>query len=422
MSPTPLQQSLAQRWQEASATRPVPAWLRERQQRALAGARSVPWPDRHQEAWKYTSLHALGLRAGPAGAASPAVAEPPALPGPGLTFVDGALAAAAGHGLPDGVSLQSLGQALAADDDAVRFAIGREPEQGDVFQLLNAAFAVDGAWLQVAAGAGDARWLTVQGLGCANAGRDWHLAHRIEVGAGARLCLHLDLAGADAAVLATVMTRIRIQRDGRLELALTSAAQDRLARVARTRIELEQGARLDLHLLDGGAAPSRHDLEIELRGEQAQVAVGGVFLLDERRHADTRLDLRHLAGRASSQTAWRAIADGRSRAVFTGRIAVAPGADGTDARLGCKSLLGSAHAEVDATPVLEILADDVKCAHGATVGQLDPDALFYLRSRGLDAVAARSLLTRAFAAEAFAGSEDSPARMRLRQWLGAETA
>jgi Fe-S cluster assembly protein SufD len=422
VSTTPLQLALAERWRQDAGQRPVPAWLRERQQRALAAARSAPWPDRHQEAWKYTSMHALGQRAQAPGAGDAHPAAPADLPGPGLVFVDGELATARRDGLPDGVALQSLGQALAGDDEAVRFAIGREPEQGDVFQSLNAAFAIDGAWLQVAAGAGDSRWLTVQGLGALDSGRDWHLAHRIEVGAGARLRLHLDLAGADAAVLATVMTRIRIQRDGHLELAMTSARHERLARVARTRIELEQGARLDLHLLDGGAAPSRHDLEVVLRGERSRAELGGVFLLDGRRHADTRLELRHEAGHADSQTTWRAIADGRSRAVFTGRIAVAPGADGTDARLGCKSLLGSAQAEVDATPVLEILADDVKCAHGATVGQLDPDAMFYLRSRGLDAVAARSLLTRAFAVEALAGSDDSPARALLRQWLGAEAA
>jgi Fe-S cluster assembly protein SufD len=417
---TPLQQALAGRWRDAAAARTVPGWLRERQQRAVAAAQAAPWPDRHQEAWKYTSLHALGQRPAAAAADARLPVPVPALPGPGLAFVDGSLAARAADGVPAGLLLQSLGQALAGDDESVRFAIGREPEHGDVFQLLNSAFAVDGAWLQLAAGADGGPWLTVRAF--AAAGCDWHLAHRIEVGAGARLRLHLDLAGGDAEVLATVMTRIRIQRDGHLELALTSARHDRLARVARTRLELEQGARLDLHLLDGGAAPSRHDLEILLRGERAHASLGGVFLLDGRRHADTRLDLRHEAGHATSQTTWRAIADGRSRAVFTGRIAVAPGADGTDARLGCKSLLGSAQAEVDATPVLEILADDVKCAHGATVGQLDADALFYLQSRGLDAVAARALLTRAFAAEALAGSDDSPARAQLQQWLGAEAA
>src|SRR5690606_32556319 len=139
----------------------------------------------------------------------------------------------------------------------------------------------------------------------------------------------------------------------------------------RTRIELEADARLTLHVLDAGAAPSRHDLTVALGGENAQADVGGVFLLDGRRLADLQFDLRHDSPNAFSNTTWRAIANGRSRAVFNGHISVAKGADGTDAQLGCKSLLGSVQAEVDAKPVLEIYADDVKCAHGATVGQLD---------------------------------------------------
>jgi Fe-S cluster assembly protein SufD len=172
-----------------------------------------------------------------------------------------------------------------------------------------------------------------------------------------------------------------------------------------------------LHVLDAGAAPSRHDLTVVLTGEGAQADLGGVFLLDGRQHADLQLDLRHDSPDAVSHTTWRAIANDRSRAVFNGQITVAKGADGTDAQLGCKSLLGSAQAEIDAKPVLVIHADDVKCAHGATVGQLDAQALFYLRSRGIDREQARAMLMRAFAVEAFADQADSPAATRLAQWL-----
>ena len=177
-----------------------------------------------------------------------------------------------------------------------------------------------------------------------------------------------------------------------------------------------------MQVLDAGAAPSRHDLAIALRGENALAELGGAFLLADKRHADMQLDMQHLAGDADSDTRWRVIADDRSRAVFNGYITVAPGADGTDAQLSCKSLLGSSLAEVDAQPALEIHAEDVKCGHGATVGQLDEQALFYLRSRGIDAAQARTLLKRAFAVEAFAAAPETPAASRLVAVLDRESA
>jgi Fe-S cluster assembly protein SufD len=115
-----------------------------------------------------------------------------------------------------------------------------------------------------------------------------------------------------------------------------------------------------------------------------------------RQHLDTHLDILHAAGNTTSDALWRGVADQRGRGVFHGQITVAPGADGSDAALSNKNLLLSPHAEIDTQPVLEIYADEVKAAHGATVGQLDERALFYLRSRGIGLEQARSLLTVAF--------------------------
>ena len=157
--------------------------------------------------------------------------------------------------------------------------------------------------------------------------------------------------------------------------------------------------RLDLEL---GGALSRHELLVRLEGDGARLAANGVLLADGRRHLDTRLGIEHIARDTACDLLWRGIGAGRGRAVFHGGITIHEGADGSDANLSNKNLLLSDTAEVDTQPVLVIHADEVKAAHGATVGQLDQDALFYLRSRGLATDEARRMLTAAFVREPLA--------------------
>jgi Fe-S cluster assembly protein SufD len=416
---TVLQQTLATQPGNADNDVAHPDWFVARQQQARQALAGAHWPTRKDEAWKYTSLHELAQQAPQLRLA--------ALPDP---VTDAALAFVAGSGVDGNAPpfMRRLAHALAAPDStllpskiAVDWLHRKETvPTNDVFDLINTAFANDGVVIDVPAGFVDDDWYRIHMRGAdsdeTHAAQHWHLSHRIDLADSAHVRLHFDQDGVDGTGLATIVSDIRIGRGAHLELAWTRAAGT-LASIARTRIELQAGARLTLHVLDAGAAPSRHDLTVVLTGEGAQADLGGVFLLDGRQHADLQLDLRHDSPDAVSHTTWRAIANDRSRAVFSGQITVAKGADGTDAQLGCKSLLGSAQAEIDAKPVLVIHADDVKCAHGATVGQLDAQALFYLRSRGIDREQARAMLMRAFAVEAFADQADSPAATRLAQWL-----
>lgn len=418
---TVLQQTLAAQPGNADNDVAYPDWFVARQHQARQALAGAHWPTRKDEAWKYTSLHELAQQAPQLRVA--------ALPDP---VTDAALAFVAGRGVDGNAPpfMRRLAQVLASADAAQgssavaqRVRSGETvggPTAGDVFDLANTAFANDGALIDVPAGFVDDDWYRIHMRGAdsdeTHAAQHWHLSHRIDLADSAHVRLHFDQDGVDGTGLATIVSDIRIGRGAHLELAWTRAAGT-LASIARTRIELQAGARLTLHVLDAGAAPSRHDLTVVLAGEGAQADLGGVFLLDGRQHADLQLDLRHDSPDAVSHTTWRAIANDRSRAVFNGQITVAKGADGTDAQLGCKSLLGSVQAEIDAKPVLVIHADDVKCAHGATVGQLDAQALFYLRSRGIDREQARAMLMRAFAVEAFADQADSPAATRLAQWL-----
>ena len=152
---------------------------------------------------------------------------------------------------------------------------------------------------------------------------------------------------------------------------------------------------------------------MRLEGDNARLTANGVLLAGGRRHLDTRLGIDHIGRDTACALTWRGLGAGRGRAVFHGGILIREGADGTDAALSNKNLLLSDNAEIDTQPVLEIHADEVKAAHGATVGQLDANALFYLRSRGLTQAEARQLLTAAFCREPLGVIEDASVREAL---------
>jgi Fe-S cluster assembly protein SufD len=166
--------------------------------------------------------------------------------------------------------------------------------------------------------------------------------------------------------------------------------------ITRTEIEQFETSRYEFTGLDLGGSLVRHDLRSLLRGAGAHCEFRGAYLPRGSSHVDVHLEIEHRAPNCSSGQFYRGVLEDRGRAVWNGRVHVHPGADGTEARQSNANLLLSRHAEVDTKPELEIEADDVIASHGATVGQLDEDAIFYLRSRGLDEPMARQLLTGAF--------------------------
>ena len=186
------------------------------------------------------------------------------------------------------------------------------------------------------------------------------------------------------------------------------------------RAEVGRGGQYHSRTLSFGARLSRQQPWIRL-SEGAEATLDGLALLDGQRLADTHSFLHHAEPRATSHQLHKCIVDGKARAVFNGQILVAPGAQGTDARQQSRNLLLSEGARVDTKPQLEIYADDVKCSHGAAVGQLDPEELFYLQSRGLNADDARNLLTYGFAADVLTRIPVASLRRSLRQLVMART-
>jgi Fe-S cluster assembly protein SufD len=241
----------------------------------------------------------------------------------------------------------------------------------------------------------------------------WQADAKLDVRAGRASVIEQHVGAPGVDVLGVLRSRIAIAPGATLHLTTLCDLPDSVSHYRRVDATVaESGACLFTDAIFGGRL-QRADLNIGLDGEGARFESRGVFVLRGRQHADTHLVLRHCARNTICDVLWRGVADQRARGVFHGAITVAPGADGADARLSNKNLLLSAQAEIDTQPVLEIYADEVKAAHGATVGQLDETALFYLRSRGLPAATARSLLIAGFCREAFAGIADVDVRARV---------
>ncbi|MEO8808650.1 MAG: Fe-S cluster assembly protein SufD [Rhodanobacter sp.] len=408
------------------------AWLDAARRENLDAFASAGLPDTRMEAWKYTALRALGQRrfttveeASPAIAVDPASVVLPGVDGPRLVFVNGVFHAGLSKldELPAGLTLLPLSQALEHDAEPLRFSLSRrESEPGDAFARINAARARDGVVLRVADHARPAAPVhLVFVAAAADADLAWHARNVIELGEGAELTLvEQHLAIGEPAQLATMVSDFELREGARLHHAVLQSASTSTHLIRRSRLRLHTQAQATLHVLELGGALARHDLSAELIGDGAQLHTRGVFMPHGRQHIDTQLAIRHQALNTLSESNWRGVANDRARGVFRGAIVVAPGADGSDASLSNKNLLLSSGAEIDTKPELEIYADEVNAAHGATVGQLDEQALFYLRSRGIPLAEARALLTAAFCRAVLADLPNEALREHLSTLLVAQ--
>lgn len=223
----------------------------------------------------------------------------------------------------------------------------------------------------------------------------------IEVAAGATLSIiECSMSADPGRQFTNAVVGASLERGAHLDHVRIQNRDSLHVSVNRMDVRLGQDAIFQHNGFDLGGALTRNDVAAEIAGAGASVVLNGLYLASGQQHIDNHTSVVHAVGPATSVEEYRGILAGGSRCVFNGKVTVAKGADGTDARQANHNLLLSKKAEIDTKPELEIYADDVKCAHGATVGQLDESALFYLRSRGLDADQAQQILTRAFAASA----------------------
>ncbi len=417
-------------FQSRESDAPEPNWLCDRRAAALDQFASLGFPTRRDEPWRFTNLAPLAREAyPPAPPPEPLKSrlslEPYLVAGAAhrIVLIDGHVVpelSASGR-LPKGVWLGSTARALTERPDLAEAGYDeRDATSAQPFAALNGAFFGDGFVLALAPGAVLEEPVEVIHVGRA-AGRSAHPRSAVIAGAGSRATLVETFCGGGGGWTNGVL-RIELGADASLDhVRIQDEALDAI-HFGVTRARLGRGTRYESFTLTTGARLSRQDVQVVIEGEGARCGVNGAYLLRGQQEATTATVIEHAAPGGTTREVFKGVLEDRAHGVFLGRIAVRPGADKTDAHQLNRNLLLSPRAAVDTKPELEIFADDVKCSHGATVGDLDEAALFYLRSRGIDETAARRLLIEAFATDAIEaavsmGDLAAHLRRRLGVWL-----
>ena len=365
-------------------------------------------PGTRDEEWHYTSLRSMADTAFQepltAVSSAPKLGELPDLPR--LVLVDGRYQPELST-VPDGVAVTAFADHPHLPDP------GQQP-----MVALNAMLAEDGVQLRVDAGQ-DAGSLVLLSLAPEiHRPIDFHPRHSITLAPGARLTV-IEIVRGEGTYLHNAVLHVDVAEGARLtHVRLQEESLDAF-HVHTTYAQIATRGTYDAFVLTLGARLSRAEIHATLAGPDAAVHLNGAQLLTGSQHGDVTTVVRHQAPSCASRQTVKNVLDGRSRGVFQGRIEVARAAQKTDGYQMNQALLLSPTAEIDCKPQLEIYADDVKCSHGATVGELDAMQMFYMRSRGVPAAEARAILVRAFLIEALEGVTDPDARQLLEEAMDA---
>lgn len=386
-------------------------WVTGLRQRGLEQFLEAGFPTIREEDWKYTDVRPIEKRGFDCATEEQLLDAVrmrawlmPELNAHVLVFVNGRFSAALSSigELPAGASLQPLSQALAQPGDTLREHLGT-PLNGYAsgFAALNTAFMSDGLYLHL--GRGNALETPVHAL-FVGTGAEHPLMGNprnlvvLEDGAEAILIEHY--AGLeDALYLTNTVTEVHAGANARLHRYRIQAESANAYHVGSVHVVQTRDSNLTNHGIDLGGRLARTETRSLLDAPGAETILYGVYAPNGRQHIDNHTRIDHAKPHGRSREYYRGIIDGHGRGVFNGKIIVHQDAQKTDSEQASDALLLSTTGEVDAKPELEIYADDVKCAHGSTVGQLDEAAVFYLQSRGVSHDAARSLLTYSFAEE-----------------------
>lgn len=410
-------------------------WLKRIRHAALQAFSERGFPTRRDEEWKYTSVAAfeehafLALNrdavqtdaAHQSSVSAAALARRFALDtGAGylMVFHNGRYAPSlSSRGiLPAGARLASLADALEVAPETLEPYLSN-PERQPAFNALNAAFMTDGAYLHLSRGVVLDSPVHLLFLST-GAGGASHIRNVVVAEAGAQATVIEHYAGVDDAVYFTnAVTGIHAAQDALIEHHKLQQESCAAFHVAGIHAVQQRGSRLASHSFTLGGALTRNDISTVFDASGCEVTLDGLYLVQGRQHVDNHTRVDHRSPNGTSRENYRGVLDGASHAVFNGKVIVRPGAQKTNAYQANHNLLLSRNAEIDTKPELEIHADDVKCNHGATVGQLDETQLFYLRSRGIDEAVARTLLVHAFAHDVIERIRVTSLRNRLEEIL-----
>jgi Fe-S cluster assembly protein SufD len=402
-----------------------PAWLVERRRSGLARFGELGLPTRRQENWRFTNLRALETTDYPPDASEVALDEtalaPYRLEGVShrIVLVNGRFSAAlsAIGTLPSGVYLAPLSVALRERADlAAALFDGSDSVANQPFAALNAGFAGDGFVLVLEDGVTLETPVEIIHLGRAAAPRAAHTRNAVIAGRHSRARIVETHAGSGR-YWRNLVTQIQLGEGATLRHVTLQDDGSEAINTGISRVALAAGARYDGFTLTIGALLSRADTIVTIAGEHAYCGVGGAYLLRGRQEATVATLIDHAAPGSETREVFKGVVEDRSHGVFQGKIQVRREAQQTNAHQLNKNLLLSPRAAIDSKPELEIFADDVKCSHGATIGDLDETAMFYLQARGIPEAEARRMLIEAFAADAIELVEDATAQAYLRRHL-----
>ena len=421
---------LAAGFEAFAAGRDEPEAVRRLRRRAIDRFAELGIPTTRQEAWRFTDLRPLaearferatGAAAVDAAALAPHVFDAAAR----LVFVDGFLVPglSALDGLPGGAFAGSLAAALDGEPHPAAEQLGRLAGVDEQpFAALATAFFADGALIALPRG------VAVEGpihlLFLSTAAGDGLVAPSsfprtlVVAGEASQATVVETYAGlAEGAYLSASVTEVvagpgavvdhyKVQRESRGAFHLATLA-----------VHQERSSNFFSHSVSSGGAITRNDVGAVLAGEGGSCTLNGLYLADGDQLVDNHMRVDHVAAHCFSYELYKGVLDGRARSVFNGLIHVHPGAQKTDAKQSNRNLLLSQGSIANSNPQHEIFADDVRCTHGSTVGQLDDEAVFYLRSRGIGEQAAKSLLTYAFASDIVGRVKVDPVRRDLEEFL-----
>lgn len=333
-----------------------------------------------------------------------------------LVFVNGHFAPGLSTPAPDGFELKSLARALADNSPLAQQHLGRHAQaENNPFASLNAAFFQDGSFLHLPAGRVLKRPIhllylsTVKESGATSSPRNLIVA-----GANSQATILETYASTvQGSYFTNAVTEVVLDDGAVVEHCKFQGESPSAFHMAALHAHLGAGCNFISHSFAIGARLSRNTIRTVLAGEGLDCLLNGLYLTRGDQLADHHMVVEHAEPHCNSHEYFNGILDGRSKGVFHGRILVRPAAQKTDAKQTNKNLLLSDEATVDTKPQLEIYADDVKCTHGATVGQLNEESIFYLRARGIGADTARRILIHAFAGEIIERIRCAPAREEL---------
>lgn len=409
------------------------AWVRRDREDAMARFMATGLPGRGMEGWKYTAPplqpdHPMALANPTCIGLDPEDLAPLLMQRrlrQHLVFVNGHFSRSLSNttALPEGVWLAGLASQLIRDPEEALAGFSSAPvgeDQG--FSHLNRALWRDGVFLRVGAGVRLEQPLQLLFIATETADPLLLLPRNVlvvERGAVARVVeSHLCLG--KGSHLTNAWGSLLVEEGGHLHHTILVEGGESARHVATLRATLAANSRLDAGLFALGGGLSRQELWVELAERGARCHLTGLFAATAGQQVDFQVHVRHCASATTSHQAFRGVLDGQARGIFNGVVRVPPGVEKIVSSQTTRNLLLSSQAEIDAKPQLEIHASDVQCTHGATVGQLDEEALFYLRSRGMDLATARRLLVGAFVGEILQQLEPEVLRGwvtgRFEQW------